>query len=390
MAKEIKTYSKNVYSKKSLLDSDNVFKELRSIGDVVYLSKHKLYAITTYSAVTQVLSNNEVFISGKGVSANKFVNSLPKEITILSDGADHLKRKGILMRPLSPTKMKELREGIHKSAEDLVQGLSQKGDFDVVSDFASFLPLTVVRKMVGLPKEQQDKMLAWAAAGFQAFGPMNWLTIKSLPTLMGLRKYVTNLDEDGVEQGGWAAGVFAAAKSGKITLSEAQNMIMDYVVPSLDTTILASAHLFWLLAKHPEKYQELRDNPDLIPSAVNEAVRLASPGRGFTRYAIKEQNVNDYMIPKDSRVLALVASGNMDEAKYPNPKEFDIRRDPKDLLSWGYGVHQCAGIHLARLEIEALAKALCKNVKSLEVGEPSFIVNNILQGFQKLSGKLVT
>jgi len=83
-------------------------------------------------------------------------------------------------------------------------------------------------------------------------------------------------------------------------------------------------------------------------------------------------------------------SANFDENKYPNPKEFDIHRNPSDHLGWGHGTHRCAGEHLARLEMEELLKALCKYPIRLEVSNPKYFLNNTLKGFQSLSGNIIT
>ena len=146
--------------------------------------------------------------------------------------------------------------------------------------------------------------------------------------------------------------------------------------------------MYWALAKDPKAYQEVRSNPDLIRGVVNEALRLSTPIRGFTRHVNAETTLNSYTIPKKSRILALYASGNLDGKKYPNPDRFDIHRNPEDHLAWGHGVHKCAGMHLARLEMEELLRALCKYVKHLEVGTPTYIVNNVLQGLESAPGKV--
>lgn len=388
---EIPVYKKNIYSKKSLLASDAIFKELRELGEVVYLSKHKMYALTSFDAVQQVLENNTTFISGKGITANHLFNPLSEKAysTLTSDGDTHLKRKGVLMRPLTVRKMKNLKETITRESEQLVQGLLEKKEFDIVTDFARHLPLSVVANLIGITDKGQEKLLDWAFAGFNTIGPMNWRSLKSMPAIFfSLSPYAQNITADQVQPGGWAAGVFKAVEAGHISLDEGKAMIFDYIVPSLDTTILSAGYLFWALAKNPQAYQEVRSNPELIPSVVNEVVRLSSPIRGFTRHANEDISVNGYPLKKGSRVLALYTSANLDDKHYPNAATFDIHRNPTDQMGWGHGVHKCAGMHLARLELEELLRALCKYVDHLEVGTPTYIVNNVLQGLASAPGKV--
>ena len=388
---EIPVYNKNIYSKKSLLASEAIFKELRELGEVVYLPKHKLYAVISYDAVQKALANNDNFLSGKGITANNMMNNMSEKnpTTLTSDGETHLRLKGVLMKPLTLHKMKDLKETIRKESEELVQGLLEIKEFDIVTDFARHLPLSVVANLIGITKEGQEKLLDWAFAGFNTIGPMNWGMLKSVPTIaFGLGRYSRKLTESEVQPGGWAAGVFKAIKEERISMDEGKSIIFGYCVPSLDTTILATGYMFWALAKDPTAYQAVRSNPDLIRGAVNEALRLASPIRGFTRHVKEDITLNGYAIPKDSRILNLYASANRDEKKYNNADTFDIHRNSEDHLAWGHGVHKCAGMHLARLEMEELLRALCKYVKHLEVGAPSYIVNNVLQGLESAPGKV--
>lgn len=385
-------FTKSIYAKNVIENQTAIYKELRDTGEIVYLAKDKLYAATSYQAVTEVLSNPTVFCSSKGVAANSFFNNLPEvKSNILNvDGDYHLKLKGHFMKPINARKMKTLKGKIVEAAEYLVNDFAKKKEFDVVKDFASYLPLTIVGNLVGLPKKGRDKMLKWAFASFNTLGPMNWRTISSIPTLVfGLRKYALNLSEEDVEPGSWASGVFEAIRKEQLTIDEGKGMILAYMAPSLDTTISSSAYMFWLLAKHPEAFKEIQANQELVPGVVNEVVRLASPARGFTRYVNEDYNYKSYVIPKDSRIAILLPSANRDETKFTNPDTFDIHRNPTDHIGWGHGSHLCGGIHLARLELEELMYALCKYVDRLEAGTPTYYINNTIRGFKTLKGQLV-
>jgi cytochrome P450 len=113
-------------------------------------------------------------------------------------------------------------------------------------------------------------------------------------------------------------------------------------------------------------------------------VRLASPLRGFTRFAKEDFAFSDTTLPAGSRVWLLNASGNRDERHYAEPDAFDIERNPRDHLGWGHGVHLCTGMHLARLEMEAILAALIARVSKMEAGEPARIINNSAQGYATL------
>jgi cytochrome P450 len=348
------------------------------------MPRRRLWAVGRFDDVRAALRADDALISGRGVAANKVVNGRSAPITLTSDGDTHARRRRVLIQPLMPPPLKELRARLEAVADELVHRLATGSTFDAMSSFAAHLPVTVVAELVGLNEEGRRQMLRWAASTFNLLGVLNARGLASMPDLLNLGRYVEKLRRDMVAPGGWAEKLFDAAGRGEISSEEANAMVIDYVAPALDTTILATGHMLWCLATTPGAYDALCAEPDLIPSAVNEAVRLASPIRGFTRYAAADVELASTMIPKGSRALILFASANRDERHYPNPDDFDIRRNPRDHVGWGHGTHTCAGMHLARLEMEILLASLVRQVARIEVGAPAPIRNNVLQGFEKL------
>jgi cytochrome P450 len=158
----------------------------------------------------------------------------------------------------------------------------------------------------------------------------------------------------------------------------------DYLGPSLDTTIFATANLILLFGRYPEQWELLREDPTLIANAINEALRLESPIRGFTRHLTADAAIGGATILAGSRALLLYASANRDERKWQDPERFDIRRRASDHLGFGNGTHMCAGLHLARLEMTALLEVLVEKVRRFELGEPVLAVNNVLRGLKSL------
>lgn len=382
-------FAGNYFSKQNLLRSSEVDRELRDLGPLVYLERHKLYAISRYDDVRTALKHDEVLVSGRGVGANKFINSRPADSTLVGDGDDHRRRRTILNESLGRPQMKEIVDRVEASADELVIGLLGKGRFCGVADFASHLPVQVVSDLVGLPEDGRERMLIWAEATFQLIGPMNWRAIRSLPKITEVLRWVKSVDHARMTPDGWAHRVHQAMLDGRINASEAEIMLLDYIGPSLDTTILATSHMFWELARSPEKYAAVRENPELVPGVVNEAVRLSSPIRAFTRLANADYDVDGETLPADARVLVNWASANRDERHYENPDEFQVDRNPRDHLGWGFGRHFCVGAHLSRLEMEQLLYALIRHVERIELaGEPTPVVNNILQGFAALPARV--
>jgi len=183
--------------------------------------------------------------------------------------------------------------------------------------------------------------------------------------------------------------VLVAADNGKLPHRECHPLMVDYVAPSLDTTIGAISSALHLFAIFPEQWEILKANPDLIPNAVNEVVRYESPLRAFSRRAVREATIGDTRIPVGSRVLVVYASANRDENEWDRPDTFDIRRDATRQLGFGQGAHACAGQGLARMETQAMLHALVERVDRIELASPpTWALNNIIRRHGSLPLKL--
>jgi cytochrome P450 len=378
------TFGADLYSDPLLEDPYAAYRALRDLGPVVWLPAHQLLAIGRFADVRAALRADEALVSGAGVAANDLVNRGDAPITLTSDGETHARRRQVLIRPVSPVSLRELRPEMEAEAQALVARLATGDIFCGVDDFAAYLPVTIVARMVGLNDGGRRNMLRWAAATFDALGVMNTRGLAALPIMRELAAYVGTLGRDQVAPGGWADRLFDAADRGELSADEARAMVIDYVAPSLDTTILATGFMLHCLATVEGAFDAVRSDPTLVPSAVNEALRFGSPLKGFTRLASEDVDIDGQTVPKGSRVLILYASANHDERHYDRPDVFVADRNPRDHVGWGHGPHICVGMHLARLEMEVLLDAIIRHVGRIEVGTPKYLRNNVLQGFTSL------
>jgi cytochrome P450 len=381
----IARFAGDMFADDVLADTNPTFQTLRDLGDVVWLDRHDLYAVARYDDVARALRADDVLISGQGVSVNHSLNgdgAPTGTSTLNSDGERHRKLKSLEMRPLMPSQMKQLRERVFALADQKVAELAIGSSFEAMSALASFLPTAIVADLVGIKGLPPERMLEWSNAIFDAFGPAeHFRTGAALPTIGQFVQFGRSLTREDLVPGSWADLILEASENGELPMAEARDLIFDYVLPSLDTTIYSTGEMLYQLASSPDAFRELRKRPELIAGIINESVRLASPLRGFTRFAKVDFGFADCTVPAGSRLWLLNASGNRDERHYNDPDRFDIERNPRDHLGWGHGVHLCSGMHLARLEMEAILMALIGRVQSMEAGNPVRIVNNSAQGF---------
>lgn len=378
-------YEVDFYADDVIRDPWSHYAEMRALGAVVWLPRQQNYAVTRYAEVREALRNWQVFSSAAGVAADEFGCQFLRGNTLMSDPPQHDDMRAAMSPPLLPAALEKLRPQIEVAAVEVVERLVGVGGFDGVADFARKLPLSLVTELVGLPEDGRANMLNWAAASFNILGVQNERGRRGTETLKEMRHWIsTQATLDRLKPGSWTARIHELARDGVIPQDFVPHLFRDYINPSLDTTISATGHLLYQLGRNPDQWTRLRAEPALVPNAVNEAIRIGSPIRSFTRTLTQEYNLGGVALPQGARVMMLYASANSDERKFANPDRFDITRQDLDHLGFGHGVHACAGMHLARMEMESLLKAMLTRVERITVGQPEMALNNTIHAFSHL------
>lgn len=378
----------DLFADDSLRDPFDDYRALRDAAPLVRLAHPDTYAIARFDGVARALRASDVLTSGEGVGFSESFNASRGNNVIQSDGALHRRLRAAVMRPLRPAQLREARPALKALIVARVAQLTDAGEFDAMPALAGHLPVAAVAQFVGLPAAGRERMLDWAAAAFNLIGPEQ--DPGDLASLAEARAFMAGLGSDTVAQESWAAQLFEAAAQGRLSEPEAIGALSAYVVPSLDTTILAKGHLLYQLARSPGQWALLRERPELIPAAVLEGVRHSAVIRWFARVAAADYDVGGMTLPAGARVMLLYGSANRDERHYADPDRFDMTRDARDHLAWGTGPHMCAGMHLARIEMEVMLEALVERGVSLRAGTPVMGANRGLYGYTALPLRIDT
>ena len=387
----IPSYDIDFYSDEVIQDPYPVYEKMRAIGPVVYLPQHDLYALPRYDEVSAVLRQPLRFVSSRGVSPIPKVNDILVGSTLNSDPPEHDRTRAVTSEPLLPGALKGIEPMLVKAANGLIDTLCARGTFDAVSDLAQYLPVTIVAELVGLPKVvDSGQMLKWASATFNLFGTENARTEQAFEDLVDLRDFLQEYGRpEKLKEGGWAKRIFDVGAERGISYETCAQLMRDYINPSLDTTISTTGQIIRFFAENPAQWDLVRKDATLIPNAVEEAVRMATPIRAFTRYVVEDSDIAGHLIPAGKRVIVMYASANRDERKFPDPDRFDVTRDVHDHLGFGQGVHMCMGMHLARREMILLLEALRRRVERFELlDEPVVAMNNTIRAYASMPVKV--
>jgi cytochrome P450 len=375
----------DLFSDAARVDPYPIYAQLRELGPVVEMSRHGHYALPRYADVRAALMDWKTFSSAKSVFVDETLNATLEGITLCSDPPDHTMMRAVLGRPLRPDRMREITPTIEREADRIVTTLVEKGRFDAATELAEHLPMAVVSQLVGLGEGRRGKMLEWAAAIWDVQGPANQRFQDAMPQVEEFLGFAQNEAVPGnIDPDGWAAHLYQAADRGEMPREKCPVMMLDYVTPSLDTTILGITSAVALFAQHPDQWDLLRADRSLIPHAINEVLRVETSVPQFTRVLTEDHEIDGVPLAAGSRVALLYGSANRDERKYPDPDRFDITRRPSDHLAFGRGEHVCVGMHLARLEMSTLLGRLADDVGRFEIVDAVPLLNNGLRGFARL------
>src|SRR5258707_12844015 len=250
------------YTDQALLNPWPLYHELREMGPVVWLQKYGMFALTRYDVVVKALRDWEAFRSSFGVMMNDDMNQLLRGNTLGSDGDAHPRLRRVVIRPLTPAALRSLSEELEQEAEAIVDRLCARGRFCATRELATHLPVTIVSNAIGLPEEGRERMMEWSIGLFNCIGPMNDRARNAMPVLSEMMHYArTHAVPGKLKPGSWAEAIHHAAAAAEVPSEAVPVMMIDYMGPSLDTTIVCISSGVRLFANYPDHSDLVFNDP---------------------------------------------------------------------------------------------------------------------------------
>jgi len=381
----------DMWSDTNLRDPFPLYAELRTLAPVVRLVRHDAYAVTRYAEIRDMLQDWESFTSAKGVGMSELTNTRAGRGVISSDPPIHTPRRRVLNSQLLPAALKPHEEFIESRATEYADRAVGRRDVEVVAELAVPFSVSLVCDLVGLPQDGRERILAWARLGFDSWGPPGPRAEAAAIGYQSLVDYSNTVSvPEHLEPGRWGAGIYAAVDRGDLEPDAIHGVVFAYLQAGMDTTVNAIGSALYLFAQCPDQWDQLRRDPTLIPSATNEVLRYHSPIQRYTRVATHDIELGGVSVPADSRLVALIGSGNRDERRFDDPDQFDVTRNPIDHLTFGRGIHHCVGAGLARLELSVLLTRLAERVQRFEIRDHEWDINSTVHGLRYLDLTLHT
>lgn len=362
---------------------------LREAGPVVWLDAIGAYGMARYAEVSSALRDHETFCSGRGVGLSDFASEepwRPPSLLIEADPPLHDRTRGIMNKVVSLAALKALRPQWEVTADRLVERLTEKRSFDAVAELGEAFPMAVFPDTIGVPQEGREHLLVYAASVFNAFGPRNGVFARGEAEAAPAIGWVSAAcKRENLAHGGWGAAVYKAADRGECSEAEAERLVRSFLTAGVDTTVNGIGHLMLALATHPDEYARVRTAPALEKRAFEESLRWDSTVQTFFRTATREVEVAGTTIPEGAKVLLFLAAANRDPRRWDQPDRFIADRATSGHVGFGFGIHQCLGQMVARLEGEVVLHALAKRVRAIRLaGPPERRLNNTLHAIHRL------
>lgn len=395
--------SVNTYAERGAYDG--LFTELRRHDPVCWAEPDgfaPFWAVTKHADIQEVELKRDQFINAPRIllrslaveeQVRKATGGRPLLMRNLTnvDGIEHSKLRRLTQQWFMPARLKALEDDLKDLARIYVDRMiGMNGECDFIRDVASWYPLRVIMRILGVPASDEPKMLQLTQ---QIFGPddpdvkteSNTNIIDTVNSFFAYFKELTeerrrNPTDD-------VATVIAQAEIDGQPIGDLEALSYYILIATAghDTTSSTTAGGMLALVENPDQFAKLRADPSLLPQAIDEMLRWVTPVTHFFRTATSDYELRGKQIKAGDSLMMCYPSANRDEDVFSDPFSFDISRTANKHISFGYGPHLCLGQHLAKMEIRVFFEELLRRVDGFELaGEPKWLSSNFVGGLKRL------
>ncbi|WP_148572654.1 cytochrome P450 [Nocardioides caldifontis] len=367
---------------------------------------HGFWAVTRYDDIWAVDKDSETFTSTEFVNLEEVPEELrEKRRSLLEmDGERHFALRKLIVREFTPRNlMKNYETFLRALTRETIDNALQQDEFDFVEKVSADFPIQVLARLLDVPREDTKQLIAWGnefvgntdpdyakvLADSEEGEKYNHLPFRS-PTVQEVWDYGTELRDQrrGGDGNDLISQLTNKVPEDGIPLSD--NDFNQYftllVIAGNETTRHAISSTMLALIEQPDQLRLLQQQPELIPNAVEEFLRWASPVYHFRRTATRDVELGGKQIKKGDKVVMWFPSGNRDESVFPDPYKLDVTRTNVDHMTFGKGSpHLCLGNNLARMEIRLMFEELLPRLREIELtGEVKRVRSNFVNGIKKM------
>ena len=370
---------------------DNVYKyyNLLRENSPIHKNSDGSYILTSYKDLVGVYRNFKIWSSDKKTEFGAKFGSSPlfehhTTSVVFVDPPDHTRIRKIFQQAFTPKSILGLEKDINKLVDSYLVMMHEKKKFDFVSDFSFRLPVDVVCSVLGIPSEDRHLIRDWAHKILGALEPK--LTSKQLDegssAVVNFKQYLKDQikfrkTHKDVNKANEILSLLIEAEGLDLSETELLHQCIFMLNAGHETSTNMLSHGLNELINHRDQYNLLQKEHRRIDTAVDEILRFQPPIQINNRRCLEKTILGDIMVPEGTSVHMIIAAANRDPSQFFEPEIFDISRSPNRHLSFGLGIHICAGINLARLEAKVAFQSLLSSFKEINLLKKPNIANRI-------------
>jgi cytochrome P450 len=366
-----------------------IYRELRDTAPVHWGPETETFCLSRYDDVAWALRSPDLFSSASAFDvlmekrvANIGWRDVPKIVQFLVRARPSLQRlrsgapdnlittdpprhdvmRNVVNRGFTPRRVDALERRMHEVVAGCMQRLRDGESFDVIHDLAIPLPTTVIAEMLGIDPDHYEQFRTWSdamIAGVSGSGRNDTIG-PFLQTMGEMYRYFRPIARErrANPKDDLISVIVDPSQDGALSDTDVTDFITLLLIAGNETTTNLIGNTVRALLSHPDQIARVQADPSLVAAVVEEGVRYESPVQFVLRRATRDTERHGVAIPADSSVTVLLGSANRDERRFPDPDRFDVDRDTKGHMGFGFGVHFCLGASLARLEARVALEAL--------------------------------
>ncbi|HET6663242.1 MAG TPA: cytochrome P450 [Acidimicrobiales bacterium] len=367
------------FSEEFFQDPTDVYRRLRDEAPVYWNERYGFYALSRFDDVVAAHRDWQTFSSAHGVDLSTLTRD-PELIKalgliIMMDPPEHDRFRALVSRVFTPRAVTALEPMIRQVITDLLDEVADADEFDIVAHLSAPFPVEIISRMLGVPAGERQQIREWLDVGLHREPGEVDMSPEGQHAMLEMTGYfheltrhkrahpaddmLSHLTQVTIDRGdGTETGLTDAEIAGFAALLGGAGA--ETVTKLVANAVVTFDH-------HPDQWREISDDPELVPRAVEEILRLLPPSQYQGRFSTAERTFEGGTIPAGHPVLLITGAATRDPRAFDRPDDFDIHRPPSVAIGFGHGVHSCLGAALARMESRIALEELTRRWRRLEV-----------------------